>query len=53
MFYVLSRWIIKPKIGGINLYQYLNDEAAMNKANVGFAKRSNGILKGIIGAFDG
>ena len=43
---------MKPKISGIDFYEYLNNEAAMNKVSVGFAKRSNGIFKAVMGALD-
>ena len=47
------KWIIKPKIGGINSYDYLADQEAMQKVSYGFARRSNGVFKGNIGALDG
>ena len=50
---VLMYWIIIPNIGKINMMKYLNDIEAMNKVSQGFAKRSNGVLKGCIGAIDG
>ena len=46
-------WIIIPNIGEINIMNYLNDIEAVNKVSKGFAKRSNGVLKGYIGAIDG
>ena len=53
MFEVLSKWIIHPKIGGIDFYRFINDNEAMRKVSDGFSKRSNGVLKGVIGALDG
>ena len=50
---VLIKWIIKPKICGINFYDYLADQEAMHKVSYGFARRSNGVFKGGIGALDG
>ena len=42
---VLLKWIIKPKIGGINMYDYLDDQDAMQKISDGFSRRSNGVLR--------
>ena len=53
MIYVLSKWILKPKIGTINMYDYLDDQEAMQKVSDGFSRRSNGVFKGGIGALDG
>ena len=53
MYYVLSYWIISTNIGHIDIYRYLQDEIAMKKVSDGFAKRSNGIFIGTIGAIDG
>ena len=50
---VLIYWIIKPNIGKINMKKYLGDKEAMNRVSEGFSKRSNGVLKGAIGAIDG
>ena len=50
---VLRHWINKTRIGGINIYEYLQDDQAMSKVSYGFSKRSNGIFKGAIGALDG
>ena len=50
---VLMYWIIKPNIGKINMFKYLSDIEAMNRVSRGFARRSNGVLKGCIGAIDG
>ena len=46
-------WTIILNIGKINMIKYLNDIEAMNKVSEGFAKRSNRVLKGCIGAIDG
>ena len=35
------------------MVKYLNDVEAMSKVSQGFSKRSNGVLKGAIGALDG
>ena len=53
MHYALSKWIIQPNIGGITMYDYLEDEAAMTKVSDGLSRRSNVFFKGAIGAFDG
>ena len=45
-------WIIIPNIGNINM-KYLNDIEAMNYLSHGFTPRSNGFLKGCIGAIGG
>ena len=50
---VLENWIIKPNIGKIDILKYLADEEAMNRVSHGFSKRSNGVLRGAIGAIDG
>ena len=53
MLYVLLQWINKTEIGKINMYDYLADDRAMEKCSEGFSIRSNGVLKGAIGALDG
>ena len=53
MYYVLSKWLIQPKIGGITIYDYLEDEAATQNFSDGFSRKSNVIFKGIIGALGG
>ena len=53
MFFVLKYWIIDTNIGEINMSEYLDDTAAMSRVSDGFSKRSNGVLKGAIGAIDG
>ena len=50
---VLMHWIIKPNIGKINMLKYLNNIEAMNRVSCVFSRRSNGVLKGCIGAIDG
>ena len=50
---VAENWIIKADIGEINVESYLKDEIKMKKVSDGFSQRSNGILKGAIGAIDG
>ena len=52
MYLVLSKWINKTKIGGIDMYKYLDDDAAMQKVSNGFSKRSDGLFQGSIGALD-
>ena len=44
MYHVLSKWINKTKIGGIDMYKYLDDDAAMQKVSNGFSKRSYGLF---------
>ena len=51
--HVLLEWINRPNIGGIDMSRYLNDKEAMNNVSKGFSSRSNGVLKGAIGAIDG
>ena len=50
---VLKHWVNETDIGKINIYDYLADDVAMKKCSIGFSNRSNGILKGAIGALDG
>ena len=50
---VLKDWIIKPNIGNIDIEEYLNNEDAMKRVAIGFSQRSNGVLRGAIGAIDG
>ena len=51
--WVLVNWIIGPNIGKMDIVRYMNDEEAMKKVSQGFARRSNGVLRGAIGAIDG
>ena len=53
MYYVINKWIIPSKIGDIDMKSYLEDEEAMARVSKGFSLRSNGVLKGAIGAIDG
>ena len=53
LYQVLLHWIIKPNIGNLNMKKYLGDKEAMAKVSKGFAKRSDGVLVGAIGAIDG
>ena len=50
---VLKHWISETDIGKIKMYDYLDDDEALKKCSEGFSIRSNGILKGAIGALDG
>ena len=50
---VLVNWIINANIGKMDIVAYMNDEEAMRQVAVGFSKRSNGVLRGAIGAIDG
>ena len=50
---VLRDWIKGPNIGGINMSKYLDDVEAIDSVSKGFSVRSNGVLKGAIGAIDG
>ena len=50
---VLRDWIIKPNLGKINMEAYLRDITTMKVVSNGFARRSNGLLQGAIGAIDG
>ena len=50
---VLMCWIIRPNIGKIDIIKYLENKEAMDCVSNGFAKRSNGVLTGAIGAIDG
>ena len=49
----MNNWINRTKIGGINIYDYLSNKEAMEEVSIGFSQRSNGVLKGAIGALDG
>lgn len=53
MYEVLLKWIIPSDIGMMNMIKYVGDDEAMDKVSDGFSKRSNGVLKGTIGALDG
>ena len=53
MYDVLLNWIIATGIGKIDMENYLDDLAEMKSVSHGFSKRSNGILKGAVGAIDG
>ena len=53
MYEVLLKWIIPSDIGMMNMTKYLGDDEAMEKVSIGFSQRSNGVLKGAIGALDG
>ena len=50
---VLHNWIVKLNIGSIDIASYLNNEDKMKSVSNGFSQRSNGVLKGAIGAIDG
>ena len=52
MYDVLLKWIIPSDIGMMNMIKYVGDDEAMDKVSNGFSKRSNGVLKGAIGALD-
>ena len=52
-YHVLLSWIINTGIGKIDMENYLDDLAEMKSVSHGFSKRSNGILKGAVGAIDG
>lgn len=53
LYEVLLQWIIKNDMGNINIDAYLFDVGALTKVSNGFARLSNGILKGAIGAIYG
>ena len=53
MYDVLLHWVINIDIGDMNMIRYLGDKDAMAKVSLGFSRRSNGVLKGAIGALDG
>ena len=50
---VLVHWVIATGIGDLNMVKYLGDKEAMARVSAGFSLRSNGVLKGAIGALDG
>ena len=50
---VLRDCIININLGCMDLEAYLNDPEALERASEGFSRRSNGVLKGAIGATDG
>ena len=50
IFNVIYKWIVTPKIESIDFYGYLNDIDPMSKVNDGFAKRSDGVFNGVLGA---
>ena len=51
--YVLEYWIVKPNLGGMDIKAYLSNHNEMKRVSNGFARRSNGVLTGAIGAIDG
>ena len=54
MFYeVLEYWIVSPNLGGMNTKEYLSNPEELRRVSAGFAKISNGVLWGAIGAMDG
>ena len=53
MFDVLLDQVIKCDIDDLNMGKYLGDERSMAKVSHGFAKSSDGIMIGAIGALDG
>ena len=53
MYSVLEHWIIDTNISKIDMEDYLDNIFEMQTVSKGFSQRSNGILKGAIGAIDG
>ena len=49
---VLLNWITITNLGKIDIENYLNDENALMRVSNGFSRRSEGILRGAIGAID-
>jgi len=50
---VLEYWIVSPNLGGMNIKEYLSNPEALRRVSAGFSQRSNGVLRGAIGAMDG
>ena len=50
---VLEYWIVSPNLGGMNIKEYLSNPEELRRVSAGFAQRSNGVLRGAIGAIDG
>ena len=50
---VLKNLILEINLGKIDIATYLSDDDAIQKVNNGFSVRSDGILKGVIGAIAG
>ena len=51
--YVLLNLIIKPNLGMMDVEAYLSNPEELQRVSKGFSTRSNGVLKGAIGAIDG
>ena len=50
--WVSVNWIIGTNIGKMDIVRYMNDEEEMKKVSQGFARRSNGVLRGAIGSIN-
>ena len=50
---VLLHWVIKHNIDNTDMSIFLDDIKAVKNVRKGFSKRSNGILKEVVGAIDG
>lgn len=50
---VIQKWICDNKLVKISGIDYVNDEERLNEVATVFARRSNGLLAGCIGAIDG
>ena len=49
----MEYWIVSPNLGGMNIKEYLSNPEELQRVSAGFAKRSNGVLRGAIGVMDG
>ena len=50
---VMMNWIINHNLVNLNMLKFLGDKTAMEKISKGFSARSNNVLIGAIGEFDG
>ena len=53
MNHLLLNWIIKPNLGGMDIEAYLSNLEDLERVSKVSSTRSNGKLKGVIGAIDG
>ena len=50
---VLSQWIVDTNLGGMDMDAYLSNPEELERMSNGFARRSNGVLRGSIDTIDG
>ena len=50
---VLTEWVLDINLGEMDVRGYLSNKDELDRVSNGFSVRSNGVLKGAIGAIDG